>query len=165
MAQPTLEARIKKLEDIEAIKKLMFNYTYWLDYGEMDKALDCFSDNAKIDIRMRGGAEEGKDSFELSCEGREEINRFYSLIIHEKNRFSASHLILNPVVEVNGDAATGIFYLLEPTAIARAMWGHGRYDIEFVRIKGIWRISLFAFLWNFNTPYDEGWSKIPMAIL
>jgi hypothetical protein len=85
----------------------MFNYTYWLDYGEMNNALDCFSDNVKIDIRMRGGAEEGKDSFELSCDGSEEINNIYSLMIHEKNRFSASHLILNPVVEVDGDTATG----------------------------------------------------------
>ncbi len=165
MSQPTLEARIKNLEDIEAIKKLMFNYTYWLDYGEMDKALDCFAEDAKIDIRMRGGAEEGKDSFELSCEGKEEIRNFYSLMIHQKDRFSASHLILNPVVDVEGDSATGIFYLLEPTAIARAMWGHGRYDMEFKRINDKWKISLFGFLWNFNTPYDEGWVKTSMALL
>ncbi len=165
MSQSTLEARIKILEDIEAIKKLMFNYTYWLDYGEMDKAMDCFSDEAKIDIKMRGGAEEGKDSFELNCEGREEINKFYSLIVHEKNHFSASHFILNPVVEVDGDTATGIFYLLEPTAIARAMWGHGRYDIEFIRVNDKWKISFFGFLWNFNTPYVDGWDKTPMALL
>ena len=75
------------------------------------------------------------------------------------------NLILNPVVTVDGDRAKGIFYLLEPTSIARAMWGHGRYDMEFQRINDKWKISLFGFLWNFNTPYDEGWGKTLMAIL
>jgi len=45
------------------------------------------------------------------------------------------------------------------------MWGHGRYDMEFVRNDGEWKISVFGFLWNFNTPYDEGWVKTPMALL
>ena len=165
MTLQDLEARIKRLEDIEEIKQLMFNYTYWLDYGEQAKALDCFAKNAKIDIRMRGGVKEGEDSFEMECEGEEQIKNFYNLIVHDKDRFSASHLILNPVVTVDGDKAKGIFYLLEPTLIARAMWGHGRYDMEFVRVGGKWKISYFGFLWNFNTPYDEGWGKTQMALL
>ncbi len=165
MTLQELETRIRRLEDIEEIKQLMFNYTYWLDYGEQDKALDCFAENARIDIRMRGGAKEGEDSFEIECEGEESIRNFYNLIVHDKDRFSASHLILNPVVTVEGDKAKGIFYLFEPTAIARAMWGHGRYDMEFVRIGGKWKISYFGFLWNFNTPYDEGWGKTQMALL
>ncbi len=164
MPQSTLEARIKIIEDIEAIKKLMFNYTYWLDYGEMDKAVDCFSDSAKIDIKVRGSAEEGKNPFEFSCEGKEKINKFYYQIVHKKDRFSASHFILNPVVEVDGDTATGIFYLLEPTALRKAMWGHGRYDIEFIRVNDKWKINLFNFLWNFNTPYEDGWVKNLMAM-
>ena len=165
MSMEALEARIKKLEDIEAIKQLMHNYTYWLDYGEMDKALDCFMDDARMDVGMRGGAEEGQDSFEFKCEGKEEISNFYHLMVHQKDRFSASHFILNPVVTVEGDKAKGIFYLLEPTKIARAMWGHGRYDMEFVNHNGQWKISFFGFLWNFNTPYDEGWDKTRMALL
>jgi hypothetical protein len=43
--------------------------------------------------------------------------------------------------------------------------GAGRYDMEFVRVAGEWKISVFGFLWNFNTPYDEGWVKTPLAIL
>ena len=165
MSQSTLETRIKIIEDIEAIKKLMFNYTYWLDYGEMDKAVDCFSDNAKMDIKVRGSAEKGKNPFEFCCVGKEAINKFYYQIVHVKDRFSASHFILNPVVEVDGDTATGIFYLLEPTAIKRSMWGHGRYDIEFIRVNDKWKINLFGFLWNFNTPYEDGWVKTLMAMV
>ena len=40
MAQQDLETRIQKLEDTEEIKKLMWNYTYWLDYGEKEKVLE-----------------------------------------------------------------------------------------------------------------------------
>jgi len=165
MTTPKLEARIQKLEDIEAIKQLMYNYTYWLDYGEFDTALDCFTDDAKIDICQRGGAQEGQDSFELKCDGKEEIRKFYGLFIHQRDRFTASHFLLNPVVTVNGEKATGIFYLLEPTALQRAIWGHGRYDLEFIRINGQWKISAFNFEWNFNSPIDEGWVKTPMVLI
>jgi hypothetical protein len=160
-----LEARVRKLEDVEEIKKLMWNYTYWLDYGEFDKVMDCFVDDARMDIRTRGERAEGEAALNFSCEGKEAIREFYSLVVHHKDRFSASHLILNPVVTVEGDKATGIFYLLEPTAIVRAMWGHGRYDMHYARVGGKWKISSFGFLWNFNSPYDEGWVKTRMALL
>ena len=165
MSQQDLQARIQNLEDIEAIKQLMYNYTYWLDYGEFDTALDCFTDEAKIDIRQRGGAKEGQDSFELTCVGKEEIRKFYGLFIHQRERFTASHLLLNPVVTVDGEKATGIFYLLEPTAIQRAIWGHGRYDLEFVKLDGQWKIGAYNFEWNFNSPQNEGWVETPMVIL
>ncbi len=165
MTDKSLEERIKILEDIENIKKLMFNYTYWLDYGELDKAMDCFMDNAVMDVNVRGEVKEDESTFEFKYEGIEEITNFYNIYVHQKDKFSASHLILNPVVEVNGDRATGIFYLLEPTYVVRAMWGHGRYDMEFIRVDDRWKISIFNFLWNFNSPYPEGWDKTRMAII
>ncbi len=165
MTHEELVAKIQKLDDIETIKQLMNNYTYWLDYGEFDRALDCFSDTAKLDVWERGGPKEGHVPFEIKCNGKEEIKSFYSAVVHKREKFSASHLLLNPVVTVDGDNAVGIFYLLEPTAIERAVWGHGRYDLEFVRVNGCWKICTFNFEWNFNTPYDEGWVKTPMVIL
>jgi hypothetical protein len=93
------------------------------------------------------------------------IRRFYSMVLSPKDRFVVAHLVLNPVVTVKGDTGEGIFYLLEPTAIKRAMWGQGRYDMKFRKVDGEWRISFFGFLWNFNTPFDEGWVKTPMALV
>ena len=130
-----------------------------------DKVIDCFSEDAVMDVRVRGELKEDDTNFELKFNGREEIENFYNVMVHEKDRFSASHLILNPVVDVKGDSATGIFYLLEPTCIARAMWGHGRYDMKFVRVNSKWKISRFGFLWNFNSPYSEGWDKLRMAVI
>ena len=165
MSDKSLEKRIKMLEDIENIKKLIFNYTYWLDYGEVDKVIECFTEDAAMDVRVRGEVKEGEGNFAFECNGKEEIDSFYRLMVHKKDLFSASHLIVNPVVDIDGDRATGIFYLLETSCIARAMWGHGRYDMEFARVENKWKISHFGFLWNFHTPYSEGWDKTRMAII
>jgi hypothetical protein len=42
------------------VKKLMWNYTYWLDYGDLDAVLECFADDARIEVAMRGGSGDGK---------------------------------------------------------------------------------------------------------
>jgi hypothetical protein len=118
-----------------------------------------------MDVQVRGEVKEDENRFEFKFEGKEAIKNFYNIIVHEKDRFSASHLILNPVIDVQGDGAEGRFYLLEPTCIARAMWGHGKYDMKFARVDNQWKISFFGFSWNFNTPYNEGWDKIRMAIV
>ncbi len=165
MAQQDIEERLQKLEDTEEIKKLMWNYTYWLDYGELDKVLDCFFDEAVIDIKMRGGEEVGEAPLEGIYEGKDMIEGFYRLVVPPKDRFAVAHLLLNPVVTVDGDKAQGIFYLLEPSGIVRAMWGQGRYDMEFVKVDGKWKISRFNFLWNFNTPHDEGWVNTQIALI
>jgi hypothetical protein len=165
MTQQSLEARLQRLEDIEAIKQLMWIYTYSLDYGELDKVLDCFADDAIIEVGMRGEAGEAQVALEGRYEGKETIRNFYSLVLSPKDRFVVAHLVLNPVVTVDGDHAKGIFYLLEPSAIKRAMWGQGRYDMEFLRIDGKWVISFFGFSWNFNSPIDEGWVRTPMALV
>ncbi len=163
MSQSELEARIRNLEDIEEVKKLMWNYTYRLDYGDLDAVLECFADDARIEVAMRGGTGDGKVALEGTYKGKDTLREFYSSVLPDKDRFSVAHFILNPVVTVEGEEAKGIFYLLEPAAMERAMWGQGRYDMDFVRVDGEWKISCFRFLWNFNTPYEEGWVKTPMA--
>jgi len=157
-----LEAKIRQLDDIEAIKKLMWSYTYSLDYGDYDKVMDCFADDAKMDIRIRGPVAEGLHVGKY--EGKKAIlEEVFMVTPQTKDRFTASHLIGNPVVTVEGERAKGTFYLLVPSGYEQAMWGHGRYDMEFAKVDGKWKISSFGFLWNFLTPYDEGWVKTPMA--
>lgn len=157
-----LEAKITELDDIEAIRKLMWSYTYSLDYGNYDEVMDCFAEDAKMDIRIRGPVEEGLHVGKY--EGKKAIlEGVFMATPQTKDRFTASHLIENPVVTVEGQVAKGTFYLLSPAGYERAMWAHGRYDMEFVKVGGKWKISYFGFLWNFLTPYDEGWAKTLMA--
>ena len=48
----------------------------------------------------------------------------------------AIRYVMNPIIEVNGGRAKGIWYLLEPCTFAKeeqASWGAARYDEEYVR--------------------------------
>ena len=101
-----LEAMTGRLQDIEEIKQLMWSYTYFLDYGEYDKVMDCFVDDAKMDVRIRGSIEEGLHVGRY--EGKKAIlEGVYMVTPQTKDRFIASHLIANPVVAVEGERAKG----------------------------------------------------------
>jgi len=145
MTQRDLEARIRELQDIEAIKQLMWNYTYSLDYGELEEVVDNFLDDAKFQVRMRAGEQTGM--LVGIYDGKENIRGLYSSVLPQKHVYPAvAHIIANPVVTVEGDRAKGTFYLLISGAKGGAQ---GRYDTEFVRVGGEWKISSFRFTWNF----------------
>jgi len=67
-------------------------------------------------------------------------------------RFVVAHLIQNEVVEVEGEKASGTFYLLEagapPLEGGQVSWIQGRYDNQFVKVNGRWRIKFFRFTFN-----------------
>jgi len=50
MAERDLETRIRVLEDIEAIKKLRSRYWRCIRQGLWDEYLDCFTDDAEVDL-------------------------------------------------------------------------------------------------------------------
>ena len=93
-------------------------------------------------------------------EGREEIRSF---IRQGPERISfAAHMVLNPIIEINGDTAKGTWYLLQPCTFVegnRAVWGAGRYDEEYVRVDGRWMFQNLKLTSHFWTPFDEGWVK------
>ena len=161
-----LEARLRTLEDIEAIKKLTWSYTYFLDYGDLDKVMDNFVDDAIVEVKVRGGPQKGAHVGRHV--GRKAIEEnIYRPGLPLKDRFTVVHLIDNPVVTVEGDKAKGIFYMLAAATIQtpegeQATWAQGMYDMEYLNVGGKWKISFFGFLWNFMSPYDDGWVKTPM---
>jgi len=143
----------------------MWNYTYALDYGDLDGVVDKFADDAMMEVSMRSGAKEG--ALVGKYPGKKAIKELYASVIPEKTRFTGAHMLTNPVVTVEGDKAKGRFYLFGASTLQRpegerATWSQGRYDNDFVKVGGKWKISHFRFLWNFMTNYDEGWVKTPM---
>ena len=150
-----LEARIRVLEDIEEIKSLMSTYTYLIDSSRWDDVAALFADNAKAEWNILG-----------SYEGKEAIANLFKNIVSGTIIWSA-HMLLNPLVTVEGDKAKGTFYLFGPATVPspegeRAIWVQGRYDNEFVKKSGKWRFSLLKFAFTFMTPYEEGWVKSKM---
>ena len=154
MSLEDLEARIKVLEDIEEIKRLKHRYCAYCDANyDADALADLFTEDAVWD-----GQERGRN------DGREAIRAFFKAA---PGRLPfAIHMVLNPIIEVDGDTAKGTWYLFQPCTYAngnRAIWGSARYDEEYVRLDGQWKFKHLKLTSHFWTPFEEGWAKTRFA--
>jgi len=161
-----LETRLKVVEDIEEIQKLMATYEDYLDsLQRLDELVALFTDDAKFVVSFHGEA--GAEGVLLGThEGKEGIRRLLSQL-NPKSLSYCAHLVTNPMITVDGEKANGRWYLLCPfIALTRegpvAVWEQGTYDNEFAKVDGKWRISLMSFEFNFSTPYEDGWAKTRM---
>ena len=154
MSLEDLERRLKVLEDTEEIKVLKRRYcAYCDDTYDADGIASLFTEDAVWDGGIRG-----------KCEGREEIRSFFQNAPHRMP--FAIHMVLNPIIEVNGDTAKGTWYLFQPCTWAdgnRAIWGSARYDEDYVRFDGHWMFQHLRVTSYFWTPFDEGWVKTKFA--
>ena len=150
-----LDTRIKRLEDIEEIKNLQARYAYLIDTRQFERVADLFTDDLVADY---GGMAKHTSKAEL-VEGMTRDAAGYSMWRHQ---------MLMPLIELDGDKATGTWYLLCPFTAIRPEgdvpgWIQGKYErIDYVRVDGIWKIRHLTFTLNFFSPYDDGWVKTPM---
>lgn len=140
------------LLDKEAITELMSHWFYLVDEGGAVKALDRFTtEDVVFDAGALGTAED-KDTW-----------REFTEVAFEEILLFTRHMIHNPLIEVNGDEATGKWYLDCPTITGdgQAIWLQGTYEHEFRRVNGEWKISKFTFEPTYATPFDQGWAEQP----
>jgi limonene-1,2-epoxide hydrolase len=148
-----MAARLQRIEDIETIKQLKARYCAFCDDNYNPQGIaSLFTDDGVWD-----GGDLGK------AEGHAAIIKFFE---RAPSAFSfAIHHVMNPTVEVDGDRATGRWYLLQPLIRARrdgeaAMWLAGRYEDEYVRIGREWKFKRLKFITHFLASYEEGWAKV-----
>ena len=153
MSTLSMDERIRRLEDIEALKQLKSRYAgYCDDDYNADRLAPLFTHDAIWD-----GGPLGR------CEGRDAICAFFAAA--PKALPFAIHHVMNPDIEVNGDQATGRWHLWQPCIHAAgntALWIAGRYDDAYRRDDGIWRFAHVTFRLTMMSPYDAGWSKARM---
>jgi ketosteroid isomerase-like protein len=138
----TIEERLRVLEDIEEIRQLKARYAAACDDNyNADEIAALFAEDALWD----GGAL-GK------ADGRAAIRKFFS----RASEFFpfAIHNVMNPIIEVDGDRATGQWYLLQLAAT---------YHDEYARLEGRWMFKRLKVTSHFLTPYEEGWAKKPFV--
>ena len=145
-----LARRLQVLEDIEAIKKLKARYCAYCDNNyDADGIAALFTEEAVWD-----GGSFGK------YEGREAIRTFFQGA--PKLLPFAIHQVMNPLIEVQGDRATGRWYLFQPCTLAegnQAAWLAARYEEEYVKVGGEWKFTHLKVFSSFMTPYEQGWVK------
>jgi uncharacterized protein (TIGR02246 family) len=79
----------------------------------------------------------------------------------ETGRRFRFHLTTNPIVDLDGDRATGRWHALVALTSrdGEAQWLAGRYVNEFVRTADGWRFAAVRFEQAFHAPYDAGWAQ------
>lgn len=99
-----LEARVQRLEDERDIVRTLYRYAEGLDYGPQEAFVDVFTEN--------GRWARSTDRYPpRSFEGRKALADMWRDHTHAPAIFH-KHAIVNPQVEVTGDTATSLSYLL-----------------------------------------------------
>ena len=142
-----LAARVQRLEDIEAIKRLKYRYCYYGDQKQFDKFMSVFASECSVDLGL-GRVAATRQEVEALFRKSQSIITF------------ANHMVHNPLIDVDGDTATGVWYYEVPnTRNGVATWTQGRYDEIYVRENGDWKIKREVLTMSYVTPFDQGWVK------
>jgi hypothetical protein len=152
MTLEEMEKRLRTLEDIEEIKQLHIRYVNCLTTTNWDELVDCFAENAYVDLS------EG-------YQGKEEIAGFYKGEITLTHIGKEGNYLVHPIISVDGDRAKGswLFYTMfsQPHTLQYGTmtapidapdWMHGYYEMEYVRENGRWKISFLKWSIRLQSP-------------
>ena len=137
-----LERRLESLEARGEIERMHAEYLRAVADRQFDGLVDWFTDDAVIDMRVHGVKA-----------GREAILEHFSHMV-ETPLDGATYFVTSPVVEVDGNTATGIWtwhrlystvQVAGQTVTSWGVWDEGRYDCEYRREGGRWRFSRMRF--------------------
>jgi hypothetical protein len=122
-----LEARLRRLEDLEEIRQLFVDYGHFLDLGDYAAYARLFAEDGELMLGPIGRAK-----------GRQEIETMMGRV----GGAGSLHLITSPIVTLDGDQAVARVMW---TVINRAEDGTpfvgmvGHHEDELVREAGNWR--------------------------
>jgi len=153
-----LYAKVKHLEELEEIKKLQCKYQYWLFKQDYEKIVErCFAQ------KTPGISMEASDSGVYK--GNDGIKRFFletmGALRKQPGGFTI-HMAVGPVIEIakDGKTARGIWF---SPGCGGTLWVWGVYMVDYVKEDGEWKFWHMIFSPFFRTPYDKGWSEVPVS--
>ena len=113
-----LEARITGIEDLEAIKQLKARYCEICD--------DNHNPDDIVTIFTEDGIWEGKGIG--TAQGHAEIRELF--VGFQKAMSYSQHMVMNPIIEIDGDTATGRWYIFLPSTFRKG--NQARFPFECV---------------------------------
>jgi hypothetical protein len=129
-----LAARVHRIEDELAIRRVILTYGPAADAGETERAGALWADDGEYDWDPQQPALHGPDAVAAMLQGK----GHQSLI-----REGVAHFAGPPLIEVDGDRATALSYsfVLRRDDDQRVyVWRLGAARWEFVRVDSTWRI-------------------------
>ncbi len=146
-----IAARLRILEDVEAIKKLKARYCQACDDDHNPERLGpLFAEDATWEASTMGKAE-----------GREAIKEMLGAVGTSGTIRNSAHNAINPIIEVNGDTATGEWRLI---MLYTGIYPDG--SLHYSRIIG-WYREAYARVdgeWLFKSLYCQVEEAAPYAL-
>jgi len=145
-----VEKRVKRLEAEKAIRELKHEYCYRLDDRDWDGVVELFTPDASLDYGGLG-----------SYEGRDGVRAFAEEFVAE-NLEATAHTVHNGIVDVDGDEATGRWYVTSFITLADGRSGlrMGEYDERYRRDGDGWRIASLRLRFRYSADYEDGWPDL-----
>lgn len=79
----------------------------------------------------------------------------------EKAISFSQHNVFNPRIAVHGDEAHATWYFLGPFTFRkgnRQHWLAARYEDDYVKVDGSWKIKHLRAIGRMAAPYEKGWA-------
>lgn len=160
----SIEDRLRRLEDFEAIRSLKAFYAkcadskYTDDHRRKPQAeIDAITRRQVDTVFTQDAVWDGGPQFG-EIRGRDAI---YEHLRAGRWSFSM-HYFLNPHIELDVDRAHATWMLWQPCTFEegdRAMLMSATTEDDYVRTASGWRLQRYRFVLKFLTPFDEPWSK------
>lgn len=136
-----LEARVRRLEDIEEIRRLKHYY-----YATCIDRKVCLNDDKAIAEMISRLADDVEIDFTYFpvIRGKEMVAKFFKEHVPVSMQW-CQHRVTNGVIDVNGDTAHGEWYFDCPAQFRRGAsvrgsgFVAGRYIEDYVRVDGVWK--------------------------
>ncbi|MFC1823155.1 nuclear transport factor 2 family protein [Thermodesulfobacteriota bacterium] len=150
-AKASLEAKIQRLEDMEAIKRVKYKYFRCIDRGLWDNLGECFAEQGVADY---GGNSVLKGGEAITTYFKENIAPNFSICVHHGH---------NPEIDFTSEtAATGVWQLesfLVSSQTNIGLWIAGYYEEEYIKEKGEWKLNRLKVTLEFASDIEKGWAK------
>jgi hypothetical protein len=154
MSELSLEQKVDRLFAIDAIKQLKYQYCRYCDTG--------YDADGVASLFIEDGLWDGGETFGRYA-GRDAIRKGFGSFAKEIS--FAAHLVINPIITVDGDEARGRWWLLEPLAARQSdggvqgRWLIAEYEEEYVRQSGTWKFRSMKIHSKAYAPYLDDWAQ------
>ena len=158
-----LQHELASLQDVEAVRRLHFTYGYCMDKWLFDDIVDLYADDCKL--YFLNGVWEGR-------EGARRLYNWSNGLHGPQDGLLAEHVLAQDVIDIAPDRsrAWGRFRVFLLCGVHQAMkasfpsewpaqfWEAGIHENEYVRVNGVWKISVFNYRIAFQCDYATGWA-------